>query len=592
MKKSKGIRRKILISYLLLVLFALSALGAGIYFPLENYFLENLEKDMINQAFITRTAISEEMSNSDFAKLQSKIERISLETNSRITVILRDGQVVADTEVKLEELENHRNRAEIIKAFQGETGVEKRYSNSTKRDMLYVAIPMYLDDQLTSVVRISYGFEFIESFLKTYRVIFFTGLFLSAIVAFLISVKVSKSLTEPIENINNELKEISQGNLEKVIYSNFENELGELAENINKMSSSLREKISEVGEEKNRLENIINTMTSGVIFLNKDARIIMVNGVAEKLLNISFALVKGKPIYEVLRNYNILNNIDKCINEDKIIEEDITLLKESEELYLKATFAPVYKEEKISGITVLLTDLTEEIKLSKLKTDFVTNASHELRTPLTSVKGYSETLLNGAMDDKELREKFIKIIDKEANRLILLVEDLMNLSRIEATKNTIPKEIIDLKKIIYSIYDSFSLAAEEKNIKIKLNLGESDNYFAYGGEDQIKQVIANFIDNAIKYTQQNGTVDIYIRENQGSYIVSVKDSGVGLSEEDSKRVFERFFRADRSRNKKNGGFGLGLSIAKNIIESFEGKIGVESELGKGSNFWFTLKKAD
>ncbi len=146
MKKSKGIRRKILISYLLLVLFALSALGAGVYFPLENYFLENLEKDMTNQAFITRTAISEEISTGNFEQLQNKIERISLETNSRITVILRDGKVVADTEVKLEELENHRNRAEIIKAFQGETGVEKRYSNSTKRDMLYVAIPMYLND--------------------------------------------------------------------------------------------------------------------------------------------------------------------------------------------------------------------------------------------------------------------------------------------------------------------------------------------------------------------------------------------------------------------------------------------------------------
>ncbi len=592
MKKSKGIRRKILISYLLLVLFALSALGAGVYFPLENYFLENLEKDMINQAFITRTAISEEISTGNFEQLQNKIERISLETNSRITVILRDGKVVADTEVKLEELENHRNRAEIIKAFQGETGVEKRYSNSTKRDMLYVAIPMYLNDQLTSVVRISYGFEFIESFLKTYRVIFLTGLMLSAIVAFLISLKASKSLTEPIENINSELKEISKGNLEKVIYSDFENELGELAENINKMSGSLREKISEVGEEKNRLENIINTMTSGVIFLNKEGKIVMVNGVAEKLLNIPFALVKNKPVYEILRNYSILNNIDKCINEEKVIEEDITVLKDNEELYLKATFAPVYKEEKISGITVLLTDLTEEIKLTKLKTDFVTNASHELRTPLTSVKGYSETLLNGAMEDKELREKFIRIIDKEANRLILLVEDLMNLSRIEATKNTVQKEIIDLKKVIYSIYDSFSLIAEEKNIKIKLNLDGKTNFFAFGTEDQIKQVIANFIDNSIKYTQENGTVEVYITENKESYTVNVKDSGIGLSEEDSKRVFERFFRADRSRNKKNGGFGLGLSIAKNIIESFDGDIGVESELGKGSNFWFTLKKAD
>ena len=592
MKKNKGIRQKILISYLLLVLFALSALGAGIYFPMEKYFLENLEKDMINQAYITRTAVSQEIEEKNYTQLQSMIEKISLETNSRITVILRDGVVVGDTEVRLEELENHKNRAEIIKAFQGETGVEKRYSNSTKRDMLYVALPVYTNQEVSSVIRISYGFEFIESFLKTYRRIFIAGLLFSALAAFIISLKVSKSLTEPIENISQDLKEITQGNLDKTIYSGFQNELGELAENINKMSSSLKEKISEVGEEKNRLENIINTMTSGVIFLNKEAKVLMINGVAEKILNMPYAVVKGKPVYEVLRNFAILNNIDRCINEEKIIEEEISILKESNELYLKVSFAPVYKENKISGVTVLLTDLTEEIKLSKLKTDFVTNASHELRTPLTSVKGYSETLLSGAMEDKELREKFIRIIDKEADRLILLVEDLMNLSRIEATRNNQQKEIIDLKKIIISINDSFGIVAEEKGVNVNMDLDIQKEYFALGSEDQIKQVVANFIDNALKYTPSGGQINISIAEEEREYRVNVKDTGIGLSQEDSLRVFERFFRSDRSRNKKNGGFGLGLSIAKNIIESLDGKIGVESELDRGSTFWFTLKKAN
>jgi two-component system phosphate regulon sensor histidine kinase PhoR len=252
----------------------------------------------------------------------------------------------------------------------------------------------------------------------------------------------------------------------------------------------------------------------------------------------------------------------------------------------------VYKENKISGVTVLLTDLTEEIKLSKLKTDFVTNASHELRTPLTSVKGYSETLLNGAMEDKELREKFIRIIDKEADRLILLVEDLMNLSRIEATRNNQQKEIIDLKKIIISINDSFGIIAEEKGVNVNMDLDIQKEYFALGSEDQIKQVVANFIDNAVKYTPSGGQVNISIAEDEREFRVNVKDTGIGLSKEDSLRVFERFFRSDRSRNKKNGGFGLGLSIAKNIIESLDGKIGVESELDRGSTFWFTLKKAN
>jgi two-component system phosphate regulon sensor histidine kinase PhoR len=212
--------------------------------------------------------------------------------------------------------------------------------------MLYVALPVYTNQEVSSVIRISYGFEFIESFLKTYRRIFIAGLLFSALAAFIISLKVSKSLTEPIENISQDLKEITQGNLDKTIYSGFQNELGELAENINKMSSSLKEKISEVGEEKNRLENIINTMTSGVIFLNKEAKVLMINGVAEKILNMPYAVVKGKPVYEVLRNFAILNNIDRCINEEKIIEEEISILKDNNELYLKVSLLRCIKKIK------------------------------------------------------------------------------------------------------------------------------------------------------------------------------------------------------------------------------------------------------
>lgn len=587
----KTIRNKILISYLLLVFIVLSALGVGIYFPLERYFLENLSRDMTNQAFVTRTAVTESLLLEDYENVQKTIERIAMETNSRVTVVLRDGLVVGDTEIRPELLENHRNRAEIIQAFEGRVGVEQRFSNSTNRDMLYVAIPVQEDNRIVAAIRISYGIEFIQSFLAYYRKVFFTGLLLASLLAVILSYRVSRTLTEPIENINADLKEIAEGDYEKVIYAGFGNELGQLAENINTMSSSLREKMNEVDEEKNRLENIISTMTSGVIFLDEKGKIKMMNQVAQSLLHLSLPLVKNKPIYEVLRNYSLIQSVDKCYQEGNVLEQEITLMDQGRELYLKASFAPVYKEKKISGITILLTNLTEEMKLTKLKSDFVTNASHELRTPLTSVKGYSETLLNGAMEDKELREKFIRIIDKEADRLISLVEDLMNLSRIESTKNSVQKEIVDLKKTAYSVYDSFRILAAEKRIELEIQYQEECHFFAMGLEERVKQILVNFVDNAIKYTPEGGKVQVLLEETEEEILMSVKDNGIGLSKEDQERVFERFYRVDRSRNKKYGGFGLGLSIARNIAESLDGRIGVVSTPGEGSTFWLALKKA-
>lgn len=581
--KKRGIRRKILTSYLILIVFAFSALGAGIYFPLKNYFVDNLKNDMVNQAYLTNQFIYSDLIEKKYEDLQTKLDKISVETDSRISIVLKNGDVVSDTEVSPINLENHANREEVKWALKGEVGVEKRFSNSTKREMLYVAIPIYVEEEIYGVIRISYGIEFISDFLKNYRLIFILGMILASLIAFLVSLKVSKSLTEPIENVNRDVKAISAGNLDKEIYSAYENELGELAENVNNMKGNLKEKINEADEEKSRLENIITTMASGVIVLDEKARIIMINNVAESIFKITKSMVLNKPIYESIRNFSIMNYVDQCIEDGTIIEEEV-LLYEPYENHLKVSFAPVYKENKISGITILLNDVTEEKRLAKLKSDFVANASHELRTPLTAVKGYAETLLNGAWEDSSLCKKFIGIIDAEANRLILLVDDLMTLSSAESARDDSNKEIVDLVEISRLILDSFTILAAEKGIEIKLQLDKQKDHYCLGNAERIKQVLAILLDNAIKYSPENSDIELALSEIEDEVIISVKDNGIGIDKSEVDRVFERFYRVDKSRSKKNGGFGLGLSIAKNIVENMSGKIWVESEPGKGSIF--------
>jgi two-component system phosphate regulon sensor histidine kinase PhoR len=371
------------------------------------------------------------------------------------------------------------------------------------------------------------------------------------------------------------------------VFALSKDEIGELGKSINYMTSILKEKINELSQENSRLENILNTMVSGVMVLDLFGTVRIINPTAEEIFGIISSTCVGKHNMEVIRHTGLNEQIKRAIKEEKIIDYEFSI-SYPEEKILQCYIAPVYRDnDRISGTTIVFHDITNIRKLEQMRADFVANASHELRTPLTAIKGYAETLLDGALDNKDISKNFINIINNEADRLILLVEELLALSRAEGNFNETNFKSVNISTIIKTVSEELRQQFDKKKISFKLELQqELPNVRA--NFNQVKQVIVNLLDNALKYTPQKGSIIVKAFDQKNYVRVEVKDTGLGIPEKDISRIFERFYRVDKARSRQMGGFGLGLSIVKHIIESSGGEIGVESEINIGSTFWFTL----
>jgi len=484
-------------------------------------------------------------------------------------------------------MENHAKRPEIVEALQGKIGFHSRLSTTIGIETMYVAVPVLINGDVKAVARIALPLKEIKSIFLKLRGILFFGILVATLIGFFLSVKLAKGLTEPIETISEGARKIASGDWGTRVYSGSKDEIGDLGRTINFMTRTLKEHIDEVSQEKSRLENILNTMVSGVVVLDHYGLVRIINPAAEEMFGISSATGVGKHNLEVIRNYGLNEQIEKCLVKEGVIEYEFTI-RYPEEKVLQCYIAPVYRDQVLAGLTMVFHDITKLRKLEKIRSDFVANASHELRTPLTVISGYVETLLSGALDDRETSEKFVSIIDKETERLQRLVEELLTLSQVESQQEMQIQDV-DLMDLINSVLDEMRQRYLEKNISLDLQ-AEEDLPLVKTNGDRIKQVLVNLLDNAFKYTPSYGQVTVIVQNQAECVKVSIKDTGIGIPAKDLARIFERFYRVDRARSRQLGGFGLGLSIVKHIVEIYGGKIGVNSIPEKGSTFWFTLPK--
>jgi two-component system phosphate regulon sensor histidine kinase PhoR len=329
-------------------------------------------------------------------------------------------------------------------------------------------------------------------------------------------------------------------------------------------------------------------MKNGVIAVDREKKIIFLNKAAEKLFNIREEEVDDKNILEAIHNYKIEEYIARVLmHKNDSIEDEIRF--ENNRIY-KLFIRPMYSEvetEKVLGVLLMFEDVTEVRHLERMRQDFVANVSHELKTPLTSIKGFAETLKNGAMENPSMREKFINIIDVEAARIIALTKDLLSLSEIEAQNANMEGNKIFVAEIVREAVEILEMSAKEKPVNVNLDI-EADLPELKGDPNWFKQITVNLIDNAIKYTPENGDIKVDVRKDDKHLILEIVDTGIGISEEHIDRIFERFYRADKARSRNAGGTGLGLSIVKHIVIAFNGKIDVQSELGKGTKFIVSL----
>ncbi len=487
----------------------------------------------------------------------------------RETFIDKKGKVLSDSVASKESMGNHNSRKEVQEARKNGTGYDVRLSDTTGKKTLYFATAFgdgYIMRSALTMQTIK-GLE--GNYFKYYVLI----MFFSVLVSMMFSEKLSKSIVSPIEKLQRTTSSIAGGNFDNRVKINSDDEIGQLAITFNNMADKLQITLEDLVDKRNKLEAILKSMDNGVIAVDMDYKIIMINPYAERIFGVHKNII-GKDLLDGIRDFE-LEDIFKDEEDDY---REIKILWPRERiLRIKRAFI-INGREKIGKVAVVQ-DITDIKKLENMRSQFVANVSHELKTPLTSIKGFAETLKY--VEDEEDKNKFLNIINDEANRLTRLINDILTLSHIENSKMD-KSEIIETNNIIEDICCMVEASADKKHIVIKKQLCKPPGI--WGDPDRFKQMIINLVDNAIKYTDNGGRVSINTDVRDNNYLISVEDNGVGISKVHQKKLFERFYRVDKARSRSAGGTGLGLAIVKHIVLAFNGTIELKSEIGEGSKF--------
>jgi two-component system phosphate regulon sensor histidine kinase PhoR len=396
-----------------------------------------------------------------------------------------------------------------------------------------------------------------------------------------------RRVIKPLEEVNSTAREMARGNLDRELRIYTGDEFGELARSINDMARQLKNTIDEITEARNQAGAILDSIADGVIAVNKSGEVLFINPVVEKVFGIDQKASQGKNILGVIRNYDVERLLEKALRTEKPVSQEIRLIyPEPKVFYVNATPLQGHGRQK-GGAVVLFNDITQRKKLEDMRTEFVANVSHELRTPLTSIRGFLETLLEGKIEDQATIRRFLEIINRETARLTRLIDDLLNLSKIEERQVVHRWQAVQLLDTVNRAVIMFQAQAKEQNLELVTEL-PAELPVVRGDPDMLAQVLINLVDNAIKFTPAGGRITVRAGANEENVRIDVEDTGIGIPPENIPRIFERFYRVEKSRSRELGGIGLGLAIVKHIIRAHGGKTGVESIVGKGSKFSFTL----
>ncbi|MBF2636879.1 two-component system histidine kinase PnpS [Listeria welshimeri] len=526
----------------------------------------------------------------DAATIQKTLDPLGDEIDARITVIDSEGDVVADTKKNPDNLNNHMNRPEVADILENgkSVGISIRESDSLGYSMLYVAVPVKHQGKTDGVLRISISLESVEAaVVKLWgHLALVFGIALVIIAA--ISVFIARKITRPVNEIIEVSTDLANHKYDSRIHGKVSGELQDLSISVNMLAESLEKQMFEIKQNEQRLNAIVQNLVSGVMLINVDKQVIMTNRTMYQILGESE--ITGKPFYEVIKSFALSQLIETTF-ETKTMQQKEIILYFPREMILDASVSPILAEDReITGIILLLHDITQIRHLENVRSEFVTNVSHELKTPVTALKGFAETLLDGAMYDEVLLKKFLTIIKEESDRLHRLIMDILALSRIEQNPVTENIELVDVDEVIEQSARTIFEMATGKNIHVSVPEKNITPVIIETDRDKLQQILINLLSNAINYTPLDGKVEVKLIEHEAELIIEVTDNGIGIPAKDIDRVFERFYRVDKARSRHSGGTGLGLSIVKHLVENCGGRIEVESQEEIGSTFRVTLPK--
>ncbi|MCB9772090.1 MAG: HAMP domain-containing protein [Candidatus Omnitrophica bacterium] len=564
----------------------------GLYFYLDNtlktYTYNRIRTDLIQELTLVKVYLEQISGSVDFDRIADDLGNRILD---RVTIISSTGVVLGDSMFdgeKLRTLENHLTRPEIEDALKNGQGENRRFSSSMKEEMLYVAVP-FGSMKPPSIVRISVPLAEITVISKHLQKLLWFALVLFFLSAVFVGHFASLMITRPIARISAIAQAIAAGDFSKKATLTQNDEIADLAKAINFMSEEIRGHIAEVTASRSRLEAVFLSMIEGVMVVDSDGKILLINETLRKILRVEHETVGRIPL-EIIRNIEVQDIVDAILKRHENVQAREMSFLLPEEKILRVHAAPIIRDKKIDGVVLVFHDITDFRHLETVRRDFVANVSHELRTPVANIKGYSETLLEGAIDDKANAQDFLKIIYSESDRLAKLIDDLLELAKYESDRSALNLQPCHIRKVFEWVLGGVNIQAKQRDIAIisaiPLELSQ-----VKADDSAVAQILFNLIENAIKYSNKGGRVTVSARERDDCVEVSVADTGLGIPSEDLPRIFERFYRVDKAHSREIGGTGLGLSIVKHIVQAHNGQVSVESELGKGSVFYFTLPKA-
>jgi two-component system phosphate regulon sensor histidine kinase PhoR len=574
----RSIQWRITIPLVLLVVVIMGALGAYLAISTRSSQLDDLRSQLEHEARLTAEASLPGFLSPDGPEsLDALAKRLGEEIDARVTIIARDGTVLGDSDEDPATMENHANRPEVIDALSTGLGESTRYSTTLGRRMLYVAVPISYQGETLGVSRVSLPLDTVASVVQRVTISIIIAMAAAAVLVILAAWLIARFTTRPIRQLTAASRRITSGELGQKIAIETSDEIGDLAYAFNEMSARLKETVEKISEDRARLATVLDNMADGVIMTDAGGSISLANQTAKRLFNSEEP--EGKSLIEAVRDHEIDELLKLCLKTAAM--QSVQYESGTSKRYLRAIAVPVAH----SGVLLLFQDLTSLRSLQATRRELIGNISHEFRTPLAGIKAMVETLSDGAVDDKKAARDFLSRIDSEVDRLTQLVAELTELSRIETDRAELKLEPVNLNDLAEEVTTQLSPQAERRRLSLVKELAVGLPPVS-ADRARVRQVIVNLLHNAIKFTEPGGRITVSTRREDDSATVAIADTGRGISSDDLPHVFERFYKGDKVRSGE--GTGMGLAIAKHIVEAHGGSIRVESEEGKGSTFSFSL----
>ncbi|KUP06242.1 histidine kinase [Bacillus coahuilensis p1.1.43] len=585
MRLWRSVVGKLWMTILLLVSFVLFILTILLLQFFQNYFIQQVENNLLN----TGQKISRILEEHESLSLGLEISREILDEETNLVIVINPNEVYYDTEITEQDFylkDKILNDRELNKALSANEVITKEMLLDTEyQDSVFtVGVPFSLSDERTGAVYIYQSLQVMKQTTEQTTKLIFLAAFIAIVLTTIFAFFLSTRITSPLRKMREAAFEVTKGRFETKVPILTHDEIGELATAFNQMGRQLKYQLNALNQEKEQLSSILSSMADGVITFNRDGTILITNPPAERFLQYWYYEQDAEEalpptVYELLNQVMTLES--EQIGELSLQGRSFVII-----------ISPLYNLKSVRGAVAVVRDMTEERRLDKLRKDFIANVSHELRTPISMLQGYSEAIVDDVAETPEEKKEIAKIIYDESLRMGRLVNDLLDLARMEAGHVTIRREEVEIIPFIERIVTKFNGVAKEKGISLGVNIPEDvnrDSWLQVDG-DKLEQVFTNLIDNAIRHTPAHGHVSVTIESLVSSYLFTVSDTGSGIPEEDLPFIFERFYKADKARTRGRSGTGLGLAIAKNIVDAHEGQISVQSKYDHGTKFLVNIPK--